>query len=152
MADTPQPTEKRLPMTDEERRRRYDELRKRSALSRIYARHRDPDMYVRWARDDKHDIALHKHLGFEMVREPNPKAPESRRIVETVVPMSEDGMYRTGDVILMQIPRVDYEFYAEENAKESRRMLNAGKEGFKHNAKLHGIPVFERDSSGNIVR
>ena len=147
----PEPQEPAFkPMTDDERRRRYEELRRRSSLSRIYARHRNPDMYVKWARDDRYDRALHKHLGFEIVHE-DPKKPEARRLIDTVVPISDDGFYRTGDVILVQIPRIDYEFYCQMNVEESRRMVNAGKEGFKSDAAKLGIPVFERDKAGHII-
>lgn len=148
MEETPKPVF--TPMTDDERRKRYDELRRRSSLSRIFARHRNPDMYVKWARDDRHDIALHKHLGFELVKD-NPRLAEAKRMIDTVVPISEDGFYRTGDVILVQIPRLDYEFYCQMNVEESRRMVNAGKEGFKADAAKLGIPVFERDKAGHII-
>ncbi len=137
-------------LSPEERARRYDELRRKSELSPIYARHRDPDMYVRWARDDKRDIATHKHLGFTFAKD-NPKTPEEKRTIDTVVDISEDGMYRMGDVILMQIDRDAYEFYNAENVRRSREMVNTGKKVFREEAAKMRVPTFERDEFGNRV-
>ena len=133
---------------DEERHRRYAELTRRASLSPIYARHRDPAMYVRWVRDDKYDIATHKHMLFEFAKD-SPKTPEPQRRINTVVPVSDDGLYRTGDVILMEIKRDDYEFYLNENVKRSKLMVNSGKDSFKNDAKRLKVPTFDRDSGGH---
>jgi hypothetical protein len=150
MAETPSSTvpNPRAPMTDEERRARYEFLQRRSMMSSIYAVHRNSDWVVRWVRDDKFDVPRHRHLGFEFAKD-EPKAAESQRQVDTVVPLSEDGFYRTGDVILMMIPRIDYNFYMAENARQSKAMINAGKDGFKHEAAKHDFPTFERDKRGS---
>jgi hypothetical protein len=132
------------PLTPEERARRYEELRRKQSSSRIYARHRNPNMYVRWARDDSNDIALHKHLGFVFAKD-NPKGPEDKRRIDTVVQLGEDGMYRIGDVILMEIPRDDYEFYCNENAQRSRELVDAGKRSFRDEAEKLGVETFERN-------
>lgn len=158
MADKPKTAtpNSRIPMTDEERRARYDLLRRKSNLSPIYAKHKNPDWVVRWvfAGKNQQDITLHNHLGFEFAKD-DTKAPESERQIDTVVPLSEDGCYRTGDVVLMQIPKIDYDFYLAENARRSKELMNMGKDGFKTDAQrlttTSGnvlVRTFDRDESG----
>jgi hypothetical protein len=147
----PQTSATLTPLTDEERQRRYETLRRKSSLSAIHAEHRNPGLKVRWVRDDKFDVAFHKHMGFEFCKD-NPKTPEAQRQIDTVVAISDDGMYRTGDVILMQINRDDYEFYQRENVRRSREMVDAGKKTFRSEAQKMDVPTFERDKAGNIVR
>jgi|SRR5215831_1153054 len=132
------------PITPEERAKRYEELRRRSMLSAIFAQHRNPDMVVRWVRDDNHDIARHKHLGFVFAKD-NPKVPEDKRLIDTVVGISDDGFYRTGDVILMQIDREAYDFYLAENVRRSREMMTSGKSNFKDSARRQHVPTFDRE-------
>ena len=137
-------------LSPEERAKRYEHLARRSQLSAIYARHRDPNLYVRWSRDDKFDIATHRHLGFEFARD-NPKAkPENRRI-DTVVPISDDGFYRTGDVILMEIERDAYEYYCNQNVVRARAQIEQGKEEFRNEARKRRVPTFTRDQGGHPV-
>jgi hypothetical protein len=135
----------RKPLTDEERRARYEFLRRRSMLSPIYAIHRNPDWVVRWVFNGKiqSEITTHLHLGFEFATD-DPTVEASERQIDTVVPISDDGFYRTGDVILMQIPKIDYDFYLSENVRQSRLMVDQGKEGFKEEAKRIKLPTGKR--------
>jgi hypothetical protein len=132
-------------MTPEEREKKYEELRRRAnGLSKNKAEHRNPDMVVRWVHIGNQDQSYHVGLGFKVVQE-NPKTPLERRKVDTMIPISEDGMYRNGDVILMEIDRATYEFYLEENARLSRLQINSGKENFKDAARRQRVPSFDRD-------
>jgi len=135
----------RRPMTPEEREARYEYLERMSMLSPIHATHRNPDWVVRWVFNGKvqSDITIHKAMGFEFATD-NPKAPESERQVETTVQISDDGFYRLGDVILMQIPRMDYEFFMARNVNKSRLMVDNGKESFKEEAKRIKLPTGKR--------
>jgi hypothetical protein len=135
-------------LTPEERARHYEELQRRTMLSAIYARHRDPNLYVRWVRDDKFDVATHRHLGFDFARD-NPKVKPDNRRIDTVVPISEDGFYRTGDVILMEINRDDYEYYCNQNVERSRKMIDSGKDEFRNEARKRKVPTFTRDEGGH---
>ena len=42
-------------LTPEERAKRYADLRKRTSLSPLWAEVRDPEMHLRWVRNDKND-------------------------------------------------------------------------------------------------
>lgn len=139
-----------LRLSPEERARRYEELSRKTMLSAIYARHRDPNLYVRWARDDKFDIATHRHLGFDFARD-NPKTKLENRRIDTVVPISDDGFYRTGDVILMEIDRDTYDFYCNKNVERSRDQMEQGPREFRNEARKRRVPTFTRDKGGHPV-
>lgn len=150
MSTSEQETKRRI-LTPEERARRYAELRQKSALGAIYARHRDPNMYVRWVRDDRRDIAIHKHLGFVFATD-DPRASEEKRRIDTTVELEKDGFYRTGDVILMEIDRDAYEFYCQESVERSKAQRNVGKESFLHEAAKLDIDTFELEKRGKKIR
>ena len=147
----PEPETPPVPLTPEERERRYEELRQRSANSRIYVEPRDPNIAVRWVRNDPHDISLHEWMGFKFAKD-NPKLPKEQRRFQTTVQLREDGTYILGDVILMEIARDDYEFYINEGIQRSRDLVHAGKRAFRTEAAKLDVPTFERDKAGNIVR
>jgi hypothetical protein len=143
MANDDQPQDV-LPMTSEERSRRYERMRRRSQESAIFARPRDPNVYVRWVRDDKHDVSRHRHMGFRIVKE-NPKLAEDKRRIDTVVELGEDGTYRTGDVVLMEIAKDDYDYLLQEAVQRSRDQVDVGKETFRSEAEKLEVPTFERE-------
>jgi hypothetical protein len=101
-------------------------------------------MFTRWVHVGHQDQSHHSTLGFKTVNE-NPKLPLEKRKIDTTIPISEDGCYRNGDVILMEIDRETYEFYLAENARLSREMINSGKETFKDAARRQRVPSFDRD-------
>lgn len=142
------PTLDPKPMTPEERERRYEELSRMSELSAIWVRPRNPEIAVRWVRNESRDIALHKTQGFRIVAE-DPKLPESKRRFETMIPPNEDGNYVYGDVILMEAARMDYEFFIEQGLKRSRLQMDQGKQSFIEESRKRGVPTFERDKMGN---
>ena len=153
MADEKAPAETFTPpkkLTPEERERRYAELRRKSSLSPLWAEHRDPAMHVRWVRDDKNDIAYHKHLGYDFAKD-RVEVPEAARSIDTVVQISEDGFYRHGDVILMQIDKDTHEYYSQRDVEYGRQMVGAGIANFKETAARLNVPTFERDKSGRII-
>lgn len=152
MANQPEAQQTYTPpvLTPEERERRYAEMRRKSSLSPIWAVHRDPDMHIRWVRDDKNDIAYHRHLGYEFAHDKK-NTPESARSIETVVPISEDGFYRHSDVILMQIDRATHEYYQQRDVDYAKQMVGAGIENFKETARRFNCPTFQRDQSGKII-
>lgn len=147
------------PMTDEERKKRYAELRGRMEMSRIYV---EPPkgVAVRWVRkDDSIDISKHEWMGFRIVVD-DPKLPalkqsespgtSGRRRFRTAIPCNADGTYVIGDVILMEIPAEDYEFFLSEGVARSRALVDAGKKNFLAEAEKLDVPAFERDKAGNI--
>lgn len=134
-----------------ERLARYEELRKRQRMSRIFAECKDKSIAVRWVRkDDAVDISHHEWMGFRIAKEPNPTATPEERRFHTAVPCQPDGTYVIGDVILMEILADDYEFFIEEGANRATALMNAGKSGFIGEAQKLNVPVLERDKAGNV--
>lgn len=140
------------PMTPEEREARYEELRRRSQISQIFAECRNPNIAVRWVRkDDPNDIALHEWMGFRIAKD-NPRVAKEKRRFNTAIPPKEDGTYVLGDVILMEIPKDDYDFFVNEGIQRSRELVDGGKKAFVSEANKLGVPTFQRDQVGNITR
>ena|SRR5215831_13665414 len=139
-------------LTPEERVARYEELRRRSAMSRIFAEARNPAIAVRWVRkDDPNDLALHEWWGFIIAKEPNPKAPKEKRRFNTAIPPREDGTYVCGDVILMEIAKDDYDFYLNQNRAMANSMIDNGQKAFRDEAEKLEVATFMRDKTGRHV-
>ena len=162
MSSTPERfTPSFTPLTPEELARRYEKLRERAAKGPIYAVHRNPQMHVRWVHrgynnkenvDISQDISNHRHMGYEFAKD-DPNKPEEERLIDTVVGISLDGQYRTGDVVLMQIDRASHDYYHACERQASRDMLSGTKANFKNEAALQGVEAFEfeRDKYGNKI-
>lgn len=151
MAEQIQETFTRL--TPEERAARWAELRARPLMSGIYARCKNPNVYCKWVRkDDPNDIAYHETMGFRTVVD-DPKKPREARRYTTAMPCNGEGKYINGDVILMECPRDDYEFYVHEGTELSRMQLNSGKDRFINEAARQDVPAFERDlKTGQVIK
>jgi len=157
MTEEPKPVEgyeefKPPLLTPEQRAARYEELRRRSAKSRIFARSKNPAIEVRWIRkDDPTDIAFHKWLGFRVAMEPYPKARIEDRLFETSVPPNLDGTYTCGDVILYQSAKDDYDFHLNQNRAMANSMISDGQKAFRDEAEKLEIATFMRDKTGRHV-
>jgi hypothetical protein len=125
-------------LSDEERRALFAELRKRLSTSLI-ATTPPPGMHAYWARkNDEGELSRLGALGFFIVNdEPPPnnkwKAGGHRA----------DGTYVVGDVILMGIPEEYFQFYLDENDRQSSSMVASVKESFVSEAEKVGVPTFE---------
>lgn len=151
MSSNEKPAQPTPTLTPEERERRYEELRRRQEIPRTFAECRDPSIEVRWVRkDDANDISLHEWLGFKIAKD-NAKLPKDKRRFNTAIPPNEDGHYVCGDVILMEIPKDDYDFYLAEGVRRSTASVDGGKKVFIDEAKKREVPVFIRDKAGNVV-
>ncbi len=138
-------------LSAKERAARHEELRRRSSQSAIFAECKNPDIAVRWVRkDDPNDISLHEWMGFQIAKEPDPKAERAKRRFNTSVSPREDGTYVLGDVILMEIQKDDYDFFVNEGIERSRQQVDGGKETFRHEAAKLDVPTFERDKAGQF--
>jgi len=149
MSDLPPLTPPTL--TPEEREKRYAELREKAARSRIHAVCRDPNIHVRWVRNEPNDLSLHEWMEYKIAREPRPKAPKDQRRFDTAIPPNDDGTYIIGDVILMECPRDALEFYLNEAYGLSEKMAGAAQKVFRHEAEKLDVPTFVRDKSGRII-
>lgn len=91
-----------------------------------------------WARkEDQSELARLDYLGFRIVKEIK-DAPKRYKAQGG----REDGTYIMGDVILMEIPTEEYQFYLSENSKRSSQMSSAAKEKFIEDAESKGAPTF----------
>lgn len=134
MAET---VETKATLTPEEKSKRYAELRARMQVSKLTVK--PPAGFTPyWARkDDTAEMARLDYLGFRIVKEvegkPNRYTAQGRRA---------DGTYVMGDVILMEIPTEDYQFYLQENSARAAQMSQAAKEKFLEDAEKSGAPTF----------
>jgi len=139
-------------LTPEQRVTRYEELRRRASMSKIYARCRNPEIEVRWIRrNDPADIALHEWWGFTLATEPDPKAPRVKRRFDTAIPPREDGTYICGDVILYEVPKDVYDFYLNQNRATANSMISDGQKAFRDEAEKLEVATFMRDKTGRHV-
>lgn len=147
-----QPETKEEKIAREKKEARFAELRSRVEKSAIFAECKDRSIATRWVRkDDPTDIANHERMGFKIVREPNPKAPLSERRFDTTIPCNAEGIYVYGDVILMEIPRDDYDFYVNEGVELSKRRLESGKARFLATTKRQGMRSVHVDDAGRMT-
>ena len=136
-------------LTEEQRKARLAELRKRLGRSRLEVRGLAGKHYF-WAhRSDEVELDRLDIVGYSIVREPNAKevlAGKAKPRVEAAG-LREDGVYRLGDVILMECDQDVYEMLMLENDERSANRVKSAKDSFIHDAQKHGVPVFETDKS-----
>jgi len=125
------------PLTVEERKELYDRLRARMSTSSLKVT-APAGMTPYWARkNDDSEMARLDYLGFRKVIEiaGQPKRYRAQGL-------REEGTYELGDVILMEIPTDEYEFYVTENSLRASEMASSAKEKFKEDAEKQGAPTF----------
>lgn len=149
MANQPDASSRPVKLSPEERARRYAELRKRTSLSPLWAEARDPEIHLRWVRNDRNDIAFHRHLGYYFCSD-KPETPEEVRSIKTYVGLT-NGKYEHGDVILMAVDKDTHEFYQQEDVAYAKGLVGAGVENFKETARRFNVPTFQRDQFNNII-
>jgi hypothetical protein len=124
-------------MTPEERLAFYTKMRKRmgtSALSVIPPK----GFTAYWARkDDAKEMSRLDILGFSIVHDDpkNPKWQANGR--------KQDGTYQLGDVILMQIPTDEYQFFLAENDVRAKQLVEGARSTVQSEAEKAGVPTFE---------
>ena len=138
-------------LTPEEIAAKYAKFRARAAVSNIFAEARDPNLAVKWVRDDKDSLTMHRIQGFSIAREPNPKASEDQRLFKSINGCDPDGCYRHGDVILMVADRDEYDFHFNEGLELSRQRVESGKDSFPEAARKSGATAFQRDRNGRVL-
>lgn len=116
----------------------YEKLRLRMGTSKLSVQ--GPAGFTPyWARkEDDTEMARLDYLGFRVVRElegqpKRYKAQGSRA----------DGTYTMGDVILMEIPTEEYDFYRGENSRRAAEMASSAKAKFVEDAEKQGAPTFQ---------
>ena len=126
------------PSSDEDRRKRYAELKARMGHSRLAVEGR-PGKHYLWARkDDGEELARLDYLGYIIVRV-DPKNPDVK-----AAGMKDDGTFIVGDVILTECDQETYEFIELDNDERSNALILSAKSTFLSKAEEAGVPTFER--------
>jgi hypothetical protein len=125
------------PLTLEEKKRRFAELRKTMGKSQIEVT--PPAGKVGyWARKgDTREIGRLEWLGYHVVHD-DPVKPAWR-----ANGMQADGTYIIGDVILLEIDGWIYDMLQEEYRDMAEAQRTNAKSTFKDDAERAGAPVFE---------
>ena len=134
---TPSSAPPTAPLSTEERKRRFAELRSRMGRSQIEVTP-PPGKTGYWApKDDTREMGRLSWIGYNVVHD-DPKKPAWK-----ANGAQADGTYIIGDVILMEIDTEIYDMLQEEyrNINESQRD-NATKQ-FRDDAEKQGAPTFE---------
>jgi hypothetical protein len=129
----------KAPLTKEQKAKRFAELRQRMGRSLLKVDLAPAGRTPYWARkDDANELARLEALGFSIVHDSDPKA-----LLWKAPGRREDGTFVVGDVILMSIESDLYEEYLAYNAELQTKMISAGAEDFKEQARQRDVPVFE---------
>lgn len=128
----------RVQLSEEERRKRFAELRERMSASMIAVRNPEPGRAYYWARkDDDGELSRLDLLGFRITKsDPKTTKPIANGL-------REDGTYQLGDVMLTDIESDIYSFFQEENVRKAQNLVSAAKEEFVAEAEKHGVPTFQ---------
>lgn len=134
------------PLSQEEKRKRYDLYRKNNRGSK-FAVKGDPNIHYFWGpKDDSAELVRLDMQGYWIVKEPNPTDVIAGK--EGVKPkvqaggLRQDGTYVIGDVILMACTLESYEFALMAVDDSHEEMLSSAKENFLHEAEKQGVPTF----------
>lgn len=125
------------PPTEEEKRKRFAELRARMNRSQIEVIP-PAGKTGYWARkDDTKEMGRLLWLGFSIVHD-DPKKP-----AWVANGLMDDGTYVTGDTILMEIDSDAYEFIQLSHIETHEAMMQNTKATFMTDAEAQGVPTFE---------
>jgi hypothetical protein len=132
-------------LSQEERKRRFEELRARMGKSKFEVKG-EPGIHYFWAaKDDSNELIRLETLGYSIVKEPYPLEVLSGKREPRIkaAGLRQDGTYVIGDVILTQVEQEVYEFCMLDIEERSEQAIIAAKENFKSEAEKQGAPVFE---------
>lgn len=130
----------------EEKKERYRKLSQRARFADQSLVKGETHMHYFWANkfDDPELIRL-EGLGYTIVKEPNVKevlAGKAKAKIQAAG-LKEDGTYVRGDLILMQIPQEDYEFFLLDIEQRHEEGMASVKTEFMDAAAQAGAPTFE---------
>jgi hypothetical protein len=103
-------------------------------------------MHYFWAdKNDDPELIRLDSLGYTIVREPNVEqvlAGKAKAKLQAAG-LKEDGTYVRGDLILMQVPQEDYEFFLLDIEQRHEQGMKGITEEFREQARMAGAPTFE---------
>ena len=130
----------------EEKKKRWKELSRTARYADQTSVHGEPHMHYFWAnKTDEPELIRLQTLGYTFVKEPNPAdvlAGKAKAKI-TAAGLKEDGTYVRGDVILMQVPQEDYEFFLLDIEQRHEENMLSVKTEFLDSAAQAGAPTFE---------
>lgn len=127
------------PLSEEDKAKRFAELRERLKVSRIAVTLHPVGKYPYWARkNDEGELSRLEYMGFNIVHD-DPKSPRWR-----TSGLQLDGTYVVGDVILMEIDEDLYEALQMLNAEKSAELVKSASDQFMAEAVKSQVPVFTR--------
>jgi hypothetical protein len=127
------------PLTEEQKRVRFAEIRKRLSTSRISVTKIPPGKTPYWARkNDEGELSRLEYTGFVIVHD-DPKNPQWE-----AAGRQPDGTYVIGDVILMEIDTDVYQYLEEMNREKSKNLIKSASQQFQEEAEKAQVPVFAR--------
>jgi hypothetical protein len=132
------------PLSQEERKARYDKYRKAAAKSRFEVKGL-PGTHYFWApKDDSSEMTRLDMVGYQIVREPAAAEVLAGKAQPKITAsgLRQDGTYVIGDVILASCPEEIYEFALMDIEARHEDMKAGAKENFIIEAEKAGVPVF----------
>jgi hypothetical protein len=134
-------------LTSEEKKARWREMSQKARFTDQSKVVGEAHIHYFWAGNtaiDAAELIRLQNLGYEIVKEPSPKEVLSGTKQPKIVAagLKEDGTYIRGDVILMQIPQEDYEFFLLDIEQRHENSMNSVSEDFRSEAELAGSPTF----------
>jgi hypothetical protein len=133
----PVSAEQAPPLTLDEKKKRFAELRSRMGRSQIEVVPPAGKTGLWGRKDDTRELGRLEWLGYHIVHD-DPKNP-----VWKASGLQSDGTYIVGDVILMEIDTWIYEMLQQEYQDQSESQRKNAKATFKDDAERVGAPVFE---------
>jgi hypothetical protein len=136
-------------LTEEQKKKRYQELRQRLGRPRLEVVGL-PNRHYFWAhRSDTNEMDRLDLVGYIITREPNVAEVLAGKAKPKVQAggLREDGTYIQGDVILMDCDLEVYEFIMLENEERASGLLSSAKDNFLIEQERRGVPTFEVDKS-----
>jgi len=134
-------------LSPEERRARWRELSKKMRKDQSEVRGESGQHYF-WAcnqgQGSGSELIRLETIGYTLVREPNVAevlAGKAKPKIQAAG-LREDGTYVRGDVILMQCPQEDYEFFLLDIEKRQEEAAEGIPNEFISNAEQQGAPTF----------
>lgn len=132
------------PLSQEERKARYEKYRKAAASSR-FAVKGEAGIHYFWApKDDSSEMTRLDIIGYQITREPDAANVLAGKAKPKIIAsgLRQDGTYVIGDVVLAQCPEETYEFALMDIEQRHEDMKRAAKDNFLTEAEKVGVPTF----------
>lgn len=136
-------------MTSEEKVKRYRELRgKLRQASDQSSVQGEPNVHYFWANKfNEPELLRLQGLGYTIIQEPKAAevlASKAKPKIQAAG-LKPDGTYTRGDVILMQIPQEEYDFFLLDIEQRHEEHMNNIVSEFQDEAEKVGAPTFTVD-------